>query len=418
MTTNNESLTDAAARFSLLEMDGPVRPAAPIAVPTPPAPAPTPVVAAPAPAADGTCSCGATRPLAVRGVCPRCQGRVARPAPTSRTAPIAQLPVELAARREESQAAKGALVAGDLVAGAIAEGHGVLVSWSGRGELSLSQIREAVAAAGAPADWAPKTRSTHAQAGHAVEVLNGRGFVVRATRNVKGETMETRGWRARWTVGVVAHQGAVGDALGRRVLQVTLTAQDTLEIDGDNELAAQVREEFRRRTGAESFGSAEVTDWLRGCLLGRLGGVKLGGSFYIPRASVDAGVALCTEVSKVWGAEWMLPALPIATSAQLRTSLANGLATEAQDVLDELAAARAAAAKDGKPEIGGRAAATLLAKLVKVQDRAGAYAALLGEAETARVRAAILAAVETVRPLVSDTTQRGNLIWDEVAGAR
>lgn len=503
MTTNNDSLTDASARFSLLEMDGPVRAPTPIALPerrltdaevaevkraavTVPGVAQAATVASAVTVeevaamateiqevrrtmSDGTCGCGAARPLAIRGRCPRCQGTVPRPAPLAQSAtpapadfataaeegqvmaaganlvrggvrredvnPVAGYNVPVIAARgqatryalsQDDRAAavaegaetRGALRDGQLVAGAIAEGHGVLVSWSGRGELSLGQIRELVAAAGAPDSWCPKARSAHGQAGHAVDTLNGRGYVVRATRAAKGEAMETRGWRARWTVGVVAHQGGVGETLGRRVLQVTLTAKDELEIEGDAELAQAVREEYRRRTSAEAFGSAEVTDWLRARLLGSLGGVKLGGAYYIPRASVDAAVALCTEVAKVWGAEWMLPALPIATSAQLRTSLANGLATEAQDVLDELAVARAAATKDGKQEIGGRAAATLLAKLVKVQDRCAAYAALLGEAETARVRAAVTAAVETVRPLVSDTTQRGNLIWDEVAGAR
>lgn len=418
MTNTNDATNDAATRFSLLEMDTvPAKAPAPIQVPAAAPVAP----AAPAPNADGSCSCGATRPLAVRGVCPRCQGRVARVvAPAPAAAPRGDVPADLRAelqeRRAESDAARGALRTGDLIAGAVATGHGVLVSWSGKGELTRAQIVSLVAAAGCPADWAPAARTAHAQAGAALDTLNGRGYVVRAARS-GGKTAAERGYKARWTVGAITHGGVVGGQLGTTVLVATLSLDGRLELDGDATLAAEVRVEFDRRTGGEVVGSADVTAWLRSVLVGHLGAVRLGGSYYVPRASVDQAVALCQEVATVWGCDWMLPALPIATSDQLRAGLANGLAAEAQDVLDELEAQRAAATKDGKSEIGSRAAATLLAKLIKVQDRAAGYAALLGEKETARVRGAIGKAVETIRPLVSDTTQRGNLIWEEVAGA-
>lgn len=418
-TTNPTETNDAAARFSLLEMDdGPRRPVAPAAAPVV-APVSAPAVPAPAVAAPAQCGCGASRPLAVRGVCPRCGGRVPTPVPSPRaTTPVpAGFESTVAATAREGGEAQSALVAGQLIAGAVATGHGVLVSWSGKGELTRGQILECLETAKLPADWAPTARSAHAQAGHAVDTLNGRGYVARSARS-GGKTAEERGWRARWTVGTVSAGASVGAAYGETVLVATLASDSALVLDGQSDLAAEVRVEFDRLTAGEIVGSADVTAWLRGVLVGRLGSVRLGGSYYVPRASVAQAVAICEAVSAIWGCDWMLPALPIATSEQLQRGLANGLTAEAATVLDDLATARAVAAKDGKAEIGGRAAATLLAKLRTVAERAQQYQALLGDDCTRQVRTAVAAAIETVMPLVSDTTQRGALIWADIAGSR
>lgn len=298
----------------------------------------------------------------------------------------------------------GQLTGRDLIAGAAAAGQGVLVGWGGAGELTRGQIVAALESAGLPVEWAPASKSAKAQAAKAADVLTSDGFLVRADRDFT----KTRvgGQRSRWTAGRISHGAATGEAFGRIVTSIVLRTDDSLQIEGEG--AERILAEYKRLRDGEIFGSADITEWLRGALRTHLRAVKLGGNFYIPRKGAGDAERLCEAVKATgWGTDWTLPALPIASSGQLQRGLADGIKAEAAAVLVELATARAALVGTERTEVGGRAAATLLAKLRTVGERAKDYSVLIGSVMTKDVRNAIMAAVAIVEPLADDTAQRG-----------
>lgn len=350
--------------------------------------------------------------------------------------PIAGYNVPVVARRGEATRYAGAAIPTDanpqserkiertdIIAGAKSAGSGILIGWSGAGELSRGAIVDALQSVGLPVEWAPRSKSAHAQAGHAISTLTNTGHVVRAERGARRDRHGIRAYRARWTVGVVSHTGAVNDSFGRTVLVATLHDNDELRLAHDEtdpdavHLARRVAAEYRRRIDAESFTSAEVTMWLRATITDRYYAVRVGGMYYVPRRNADAAERLCTALASdaKWGSDWMLPALPVSTSEQLRAGLATGFVAEANAVLADLEAARAAAKAAGRSDVGTRAAATLLLKLRDVAQRALMYQAILGDDQLATVRTAVVAAIAVIEPLADDTSQRGALIWDELA---
>jgi hypothetical protein len=308
------------------------------------------------------------------------------------------------------------LRAGELVAGARTDGQGVLVGWTGRKERTRSQIIAALAAAGAPSDWAPKSKSAHAHAGNAVMRLSREGLIPRMARDVNADDRR-RGVAARWIVGRANFTGDVGDAMGRIALTAELVNSD-LRLDGDPALCAEVREEYNRRADADVYGAADVTAWLSGVLREHLGAVRLAQAWYVRNQHATVAERLCQVIADGdksialtgWGCDWLLPALPVATSKQLRTGLARGFITEATDVLDELEAAQKVARDAGRTGIGTRAAATLLGKLRTVSERAAQYMTILGAEALGDIRVQIRAALDVVEPLCDDTSQRGALL--------
>lgn len=304
---------------------------------------------------------------------------------------------------------RAALTDGQLVAGARAEQQGALVGWTGRGELSRASIVAALRAAGAPADWAPKSKSAHAHAGAAVGKLSRAGLIPRVARDVTASD-KRRGVASRWIVARAMTAGQVGDAAGRIAMTAELMQTGALVLDGDPELCTDVRADFDRLLAGELYAAADVTGWLAGVLRAQLGAVRLAQAWYVRHGNVEIAAAVCQAVSDVWGTDWLLPALPVATSAQLRAGLARGLITEARDVLDDLARQRKAATEAKRADIGPAAAATLLARLATVSDRAAQYAVILGAEHLGDIRKVLQAAIATVEPLADGTSQRGAML--------
>lgn len=308
----------------------------------------------------------------------------------------------------------GALRDGELVAGARVEGQGVMVGWTGRREATRAQLRAVLATAEAPADWAPKSKSAKAQLGAAVGKLSREGLIPRVARDVT-EQERRRGVSARWIIGTANMTGQAGDALGRIALTVELV-NDAPRFDGDATLAAEVRAEYDRLTDGELYAAADVTAWLAHTLREHMGAVRLGGQYYVRAQHAALAERLCQALAdgsasyKGWGADWLLPALPVATSAQLRAGLARGLITEARDVLDDLERQRETARKAKREDIGTRAAATLLGRLRTVSERAAQYAVILGAEHFGTIRQEIAAALAIVEPLCDDTSQRGAML--------
>jgi hypothetical protein len=318
-------------------------------------------------------------------------------------------PVRTSAQVGEDTASMRQLVTRrSVVIGAKTEGSGVLLGWSGFGEHTRTGILAALAQAGHPAHWAPSPHSAHAHASEALRALSAGGRVVRAERGVRrGGAGTLRTYVARWTVGDPAH-GLVGESMGPVALTAALTINGALDLDGDVELATIVRVEFNRRCNAEVFPAGDVTTWLRSVLIARFYAVRLGGAWYVPHECAPGAEALCQALaSNGWGNDWILPALPVATTDQLRAGLTRGLISEAETVLTEFEAQRTSARRDrAGGDIGPRAAATLLARLRDVHDRARDYAGMLGAAYVAPIRARLVAALATIEAQCDDTAQR------------
>lgn len=319
------------------------------------------------------------------------------------------------------EAVRAMLQAGDLIAGAAAHGCGTLVGWSGCGTMARPKALEILAASELPEAWAPAIKSALAHAGDAVRALDNSGYVARRDKrkSANGTPLDPAAHgRARWTVGAVGHSGEIGTAFGQTVLSVRLTSTDALEIDGSEDLAARVRSAFDAALAGEIYSAGDVTDWVRGILVNRLGAVRFGGVWYLQAHVAGAAKRLLEVLSRTWGSDF-LTGLPIATSDELRSGIASGLVAEADAVIADIASARAAAAADldsaGRPKsLGDRAATTFHGRLQTVIERCAAYAALLGTEHTAPVRARTVAAMADLESTLGDTVLRGAAIWDEL----
>lgn len=309
----------------------------------------------------------------------------------------------------------------DMVAGAAAAGEAVLVGWDGSGELTLAQIRERVAAAGLGVEILPSARTARAQLGRAVSDACGSKY----DHKIEKATDEERPYAARWTISTSNPGAAVGQPSGYTVATVTLDKQGGLAFEsGDAELEASIRAEYQRRVDAEVFNSADVTAWLRSTITATFGGVKLGGVYYVPRTGAAQAEALCASVATAWGANWIAPALPVATTDQLRRGLVAGLAAEAADVSRRFELARAnareehAAGTRKASDLTARAAQTYLSELRTVAERCVAYGQLLGAELVAELRDRVVAAMESTIALLDATAQRAAQIWEEIEAER
>lgn len=435
-------MTDNEERISLIELDLPTsapapasrRQAIPAARATAPATASSPAPAPTSAPAPQNAATGTAAPVS------RTSGREMLPA-SDPSAPAVVRAIDAAVQtsREQMQgrtrgaavrqaipatqtggagrAPEGELRAGNIVAGAVAAGNGALMGWTGSGRMTRAAIVSSLNVAGMPAAWAPSSKSAHAYAGQAVKLLDSQGLVTRAERTRALPAGPARPYRARWIVGAVgsAVENATANAFGRRVLVVTLGAADALAFEGDQQLAARVQESYETQRNGETFEAGEVTAWLRSVLVGRFRAVRLGGVWYVPAKYKADAEKLCDAVSRAgWGQDWMLPALPVATSEQMLTGIRNGIVEEIAAVERELREARDERQKKGEPEITSRLAARLLVDVGTVAERLSHYSVLLGERHTAPVRARVESLRMSLEPLADGSVQRFEQIGEEM----
>jgi len=378
------------------------------------------------------CECPiGTRPAAnMHGVCPACQ-RQRRPRGTFATPTAADplgirqvndetaaLRAKLAETEREVQTLKAKLArTTSVVAGAKANAQGVFLGFAGLNPVTRATLAEIVAEAKAPAEWLPPVKSAHAQAGRAVGALTARGYVVRAARVPKHDPKTAtapRNWRARWTVGAAGVNANVGGAFGTTLLVVTLTTSDQLVIEGREDLAAGVRADFDSSLAAEVYQAADVTAWLQSVLVSHFRAARVGGNWYVRSRHAAAAEALCTALAKRWGRDWLLPAIPMATTEQLCAGLVKNFIAEADAVLATYNAELAEAAKAGKDQIGTRRAASLLAEVRTLAERAASYAAMFGEEQLRDLRSRLAHVGNTITESLDGISQRFENIFDEL----
>ena len=327
----------------------------------------------------------------------------------------------------EAEKEKIVLKHGDVVAGAVADGHGILTHWSGSGPLTVARIREIAEPAGVDAKALPKTRKPKSYANQAVsEIAADRGY---SASKEKVDQYAKRNYDHRWRLYAHAAGAGVGEAAGHVVLVVTLRDGE-LSTEGDTAAGQAVEARFGELSGAEQLEAGHVTIWLGNYLRDHLDAVKYGGCWYVKRAQRPAAEALVNAFSSAWGDNWMNPPTPLATSAQLAKGIAQGLAGEVDATVTELAAANAraaaekasavAAGRDTKAlrHVGEKAAQGYLRRFREHAERVRLFAELLGAELVASSKAKVEAAVKTLDAIVGEDYQgtgaRFALIWDEI----
>lgn len=294
---------------------------------------------------------------------------------------------------------------GEMVAGAVAEGHGVLVGWTGKGPRTLAELTAMAVDADVPADAMPKPRDASAHARRAVQAF-ARGEVTIYT--------EDRGRKWRLERPVAGAQP--GEKSGEVALVATLVGDSTLECTGDETLSIQVRAEFARLVDGQIFDAGEITTWLVDDVLkGVCNAAKYGGNWYVARRYRALAERVTSTFDGKWGRDWMNPALPIATTQQLAQGLARGLANEIDTIIAEVEEKRNDAKGKGKDDIGAGAATTAMNKLRKAAERVVAYGSLLGEQLVADCRDRIRVEMEALAALTDDgIATRFALVWEEI----
>lgn len=303
---------------------------------------------------------------------------------------------------------------GKLVAGAASEGHGVLVGWRGMGQLTRGALKMALDEIGQGA-LLPAPMSARAQAGNVLAKYNNLGMVVRVARKAMGST-----WVARWTIGAVKSANRAGESYGDIVLAVELLPSGELHFDGDEAMAASIKADYDQRIAAEVFQAGDVTSWLSGKLYDQYKAVSFGIGYFVHQRHAAAAETLCKAVAGTsWGHGWVLPALPIADSSQLRDGIVRGLTEEVADLMARLATEREIAKTERKGgDIGAKRAGTYLKALRDIGQRIVAFGQVIGEERVVAARDVVRAAVVELETLLGDDFsgigQRFSLIWDEI----
>jgi hypothetical protein len=320
------------------------------------------------------------------------------------------------------------LVHGQLVAGAAAEGHGILVGWTGAGDMTRAQMGERIDAAGVPREWMWDAKDPGVQLTRAVRAASGNEYNCEQEKKKESQVAEAREWSSRWMLvsrSVTANEGGtrVGQTFGNVALCVTLYTDKpdpelVFDEGADEELIERVRAEFTSRIGEQRYVASDVSRWIKETLRKRLDAARYGGNWYVPRIHRATAERL-VDAFKNWGSDWMDPPLPIASSDQLAKGLANGFKRDVDDILGTLEAQRKERRKnDPEAEIGEVAAQSFITKLRGVLERCHHYSVLLGDDCVNDVRERVRVAMTELSAALDESTlainARFSNIWDEV----
>jgi hypothetical protein len=316
-----------------------------------------------------------------------------------------------------------------VVAGTGADGHGVIFGFRGLGAMTRGRLVDIARRCSLPPEWLPMPKEPQVQLTRAVRDVAGDTYNAERELKKSRQVVEAREWTSRWMlVRRVAGEGTsvpqAGQTFGEIALVATLYPDGSLEFDGDEGLATAVRDRFDERVGAERYEAADVTRWINDVHRFHLDAVRYGAGWYVPRRYRQISERI-TEVfwgEERWGEAWMDPPLPVATSAQLSLGIANGLCSEVDEVLEDLAGQREArrkASDDPKADIGARAAETFMVRLSKVGSRIVAYADVMGADLVENCRERIHdAMVELDAALEGGVSEDWNGIWNRIEQER
>lgn len=311
------------------------------------------------------------------------------------------------ARAVERDNVRVAAARQDLVAGAAAEGHGVIFSWSGSGEMRVGALADMCRAYGLER-FAPTSVSAHLLAGRAIRGNTGGALTVKSCKRGKDDT-----WAAKWILVAINTLGAdVGGRIGDVCATVELDNTGEMSAFGDShwwDVCESIVADYKRACELEIMSASDVTRWLHSTSAA-LGGVRVGTNAYLPAATRERLEAFVATLSAQWGDNWMLPT-PIATSAQLLDGIASGLAREIADFNAAINAMRDQARTRGAEDIGKRAVASKLQDCESLAERVRGFANMIGETRTETLRASLRDLQTKLSGIVDNTTtERGAML--------
>jgi hypothetical protein len=314
---------------------------------------------------------------------------------------VAALEVERQERQERASAIRLAherrlSAESAIAAGAIEGADGRLISWAGRGSLTLGRLIEALTVAGCPTTWAPKPISVHGHLGRVLHTLTiSRKYAVRAVPKHKGAA-----WRARWQIGSISG-GEVGDPFGRITHTVTMMPDDTYTFTSEHQdgVEADVRAKVTALCAAETLLAADITSWLDITLRHRFGALRLGVALYLPAATCEQAERLCAEMASSWGESWMLPAIPVVTSGALGHNLYQAAIEELRTI-----------GRDAAEQKSGRGTTRLVTATEEVMARALALEVVLGPELAGDLRARAGKLLANLRTGMDDASARAAVL--------
>lgn len=267
---------------------------------------------------------------------------------------------------------------GNMVAGAVAAGHGILSGWRGAEKRTHVQLADVAVQAQIPMEWLPTPKDAAIQLGRAVQHVAGIYYEAKPTPK-KYRTAADR-WDSQWRLILKQEGTQPGDAYGMVALVAT-----TYNVDGvtrivcnptpqESQLARAVMAEYSKRIETSEYTASDVTKWLGDTLYQRLDAVRYGGNWYVPRDTKAVAQRLLDAMrASGWGKQWVYPALPIATSAEMIVGIAISFEEEVGGLMNTLAAARKQAQDNGRKDIGMRAIESWQRKVDDVTTKARSY---------------------------------------------
>ena len=332
---------------------------------------------------------------------------VARPAlvsvPTIAQEQAAQAANEARALVERSQGN-----AREFVAGAIAVGHGSLLSWEGHGKLSLGKLVTLATDCGVSTKLLPECKSPRAFLGKAIATYT--------TSSVRSVCEERKDHGATYSLARMLKAGEIGDSAGTRFARITLSATGDVTTEGqtDDPTVVAIVAEYKRLVAESELAAGEVTEWLESYLIKAHRAVRVGRNWYVKRGSVASAQRLLESIKSAgWGRYW-ITSLPCATTADLCAGILEGLQRDLDVVLARLEAQRVVARNAKKTDVGQRAAQSIARDVTEIAERGLAYGALFGEALVAPLRNQCKEALRSLESVIDDTVTRFDLIYDEL----
>lgn len=352
---------------------------------------------------------------------------IAREAPiTAPEAPIASVLASVAAetRRpamraptrvtESNENTRARIRTGEFIAGAIATGGAILVSWGklkGRARIGATVDRasvvSALAAIGREVD-APPAKSAAAHFGRACGVLNSNGLVARSVTR-KESAARGEEWpsdvESRWVVGHL-DGSTTNESLGDKLLIADLTDRGNLRFSGRRvtALAPRVQAEFDACVAGDTYTSTDLVAWFSSVLYTRHHGAECGAHVYIPGGQVATVRTLIDACKGFMGRR--IQAISVVTESELVEGISEGLADEVASLVTYFDRETVRARDDKRAAIGSRMAATILRDLITVGERVSGYEAMLGAGAVASVKASIASLDSKLRALVDDSSER------------
>ncbi len=285
----------------------------------------------------------------------------------------------------------------ELFAGVQESAIGEIFQLEPGGEIKLDVLNEALSSYDRAYGGARLQRkSVKAQLGEAMRSLPTQ-YKPEAEPGLKG-----RAKGQRWQVSRRKSGVGVGEASAICTLTVTLDDKDNLTFEGPEDLKSEIKDEFARLF--DIVKGPNVSSFIDYQFM-RLGSVKTGWGWFVPKAHVERARQLRYALVTAWG-RWE-PVLPVTSIDAFRAGIREGLSRE----IDALTAKCTAALNDN---ITPTVALNRLKEINDLDERIVSFGPMIGVGYVAGLRAELQQIRFPIEQHTTDTEQRGALIREEM----